>query len=171
MDADDHRRDGGRIMSEGEVVEQLVNFIEILLAGVSLIFSVVSAYVVALNYFIGSSNFMARLGSFAFVSLVLAMLVVVMMGAQATQVGLVARLHELDAAGHLSAAGRAVLANATPDPRLAAALGGRFSIDDVVRACAWTALAFVYLSLAYLTFLHRWTPDAIPVAIEERARP
>ena len=170
MDAGDNLQNGGEDMTEGEVVEQLVNFIEILLAGVSLIFSVVSAYVVALNYFIGSSNFMARLGSFAFVSLVLAMLLVVMMGAQATQTGLVARLHELDAAGQLSAAGRAVLANATPDPRLAAALGGRFSIDAVVRACSWLGLGFVYLALAYLTFLHRWTPDAIPISFEERPR-
>ena len=57
-------------MSEGEVVEQLVEFTNILLVGVSLIFSIVSAYVVALNYFIGSSNLMARLGSFAFITLV-----------------------------------------------------------------------------------------------------
>jgi hypothetical protein len=154
-------------MSEGEVVGELVEFTNILLAGVSLIFSIVSAYVVALNYFIGSSNFMARLGSFAFVTLILAMLMIVLMGAQATHAGLIQRLIELDAGGQLSAAGRAVLDNARPE--WSGAITGRgYSIDDVVRICIWSGLGFVYLALAYLTFLHRWTPDAIPVSIEPR---
>ncbi|MBX3428968.1 MAG: hypothetical protein KF779_05250 [Hyphomonadaceae bacterium] len=156
-------------MSEGEVVEQLVQFTNILLVGVSLIFSIVSAYVVALNYFIGTSNVAAKIGSFAFVSLVLGMLVVVMMGAQATQMGLIERLHELDGDGQLTAAGRAVLANAKPE-WAGALTGHRYSIDDIVRLCTWAGLVFVYVALAYLTFLHRWTPDAIPVSIEERKR-
>jgi hypothetical protein len=154
-------------MSEGEVVEQLVEFTNILLVGVSLIFSIVSAYVVALNYFIGSSNLAAKIGSFAFVSLVLGMLVVVMMGAQATQMGLIERLHEIDGQGELTAAGRAVLANAKPE-WAGAITGNHYSIDDVVRICMWLGLGFVYAALAYLTFMHRWTPDAIPVSIEER---
>jgi hypothetical protein len=154
-------------MSEGEVVEQLVEFTNILLVGVSLIFSIVSAYVVALNYFIGTSNGMAKTGSFVFVTLVLAMLVVVMLGAQTTQAGLIARLHELEAEGGLTAAGRAVLANATPE-WVGALTGNAYSIDDVVRTCIWFGLVFVYLALAYLTFLHRWTQDAIPVSIENR---
>jgi hypothetical protein len=154
-------------MSEGEVVEQLVEFTNILLVGVSLIFSIVSAYVVALNCFIGSSNLLARLGSFAFVTLILAMLMIVMAGAQMTHAGLIERLIELDAAGQLSAAGRAVLDNARPE--WTGAITGRgYSIDDVVRICIWSGLGFIYLALAYLTFLHRWTPDAIPVSIEPR---
>jgi hypothetical protein len=155
-------------MTEGEVVEQLVNFTNILLAGVSLIFSVVSAYVVALNYFIGSANFSARTAGFAFISLVLGLLVVVMMGAQSTQQGLIDRLRELEAGGEITAAGRAVLANATPDPALVAALGGVGSIDAIVRVCAWAVLIGVYIALFYMTFLHKWTPDAIPISIEER---
>jgi hypothetical protein len=155
-------------MTEGEVVEQLVQFTNIVLVGVSLIFSIVSAYVVALNYFIGTSNGMAKTGSFVFVTLVLAMLVVVMMGAQTTQAGLIARLHELEAQGDLTAAGRAVLANATPE-WVGAITGNAYSIDDVVRTFIWVGLAFVYFALAYLTFLHRWTQDAFPVSIESRS--
>ena len=151
-------------MSEGEVVGELVEFTNILLVGVSLIFSIVSAYVVALNYFIGSSNMMARIGSFAFITLILGMLMIVMSGAQATHAGLIERLSELEAGGQLTAAGRAVLHNARPEWA-----GGRgYSIDDVVRSCIWVGLGFVYLALAYLTFLHRWTPDAIAVSIEPR---
>jgi hypothetical protein len=154
-------------MSEGEVVAELVEFTNILMVGVSLIFSIVSAYVVALNYFIGSSNLLARFGSFVFITLTLGMLMVVMMGAQSTHAGLIARLQELAAEGQLSAAGRAVLANATPE-WAGALTGHRYSVDEIVRVCLWGGLGFTYLALAYLTFLHRWTPDAIPVSIEER---
>jgi len=149
-------------MSEGEVVEQLGQHTDTLIAGLSLIFSIVSAYIVALNYFIGSSNFAARLGSFAFVTLVLLMLAMLMMGVQSTHNGLVLRLEELRASGELTAAGAAVLANATPKP------GGGFSLDGVLNFCATIGLGFVYLALAYMTFLHRWTPDAIQVEIQDR---
>ena len=154
-------------MSEGEVVEQLIGFTDILLVSVSLIFSVVSAYIVALNYFIGSSNFLARLGSFLFITLILGMLVAAMLGASSTHAGLIARLHELEAAGELTAAGRAPLANSAAmfiDPFT----GAGHSIDSIIMLCTQVGLVFVYLALAYLTFLHRWTPDAIPVSITER---
>ncbi len=158
-------------MSEGEVVEQLVEFTNILMVAVSLIFSIVSAYIIALNYFIGSANFLARLGSFLFITLILGLLVATMMGAQTTHSGLIARLHELDSGGELSAAGRAVLENAAPGMR-GAITGNQYSIDDIIQLCVWAGLAFVYVALAYLTFLHRWTPDAIPVSIQQqRASP
>ena len=146
------------MMSEGEVVEQLVEFTNILMVAVSLIFSIVSAYIVALNYFIGSANFAARLGSFLFITLILALLVATMMGASATHAGLIARLQELGSENQLSAAGRAILANAE----------GGASVDGMIRTFVWLGLAFVYLALAYLTFLHRWTPDAIPVSIQQQ---
>jgi hypothetical protein len=155
------------MMTEGEVVEQLVQFTNILMVAVSLIFSIVSAYIVALNYFIGSANFAARLGSFLFITLILALLVATMMGASTTHAGLIARLQELAASGELSAAGRAILANAVP-----ADTSGGYSIDDIIRVFVWLGLVFVYFALAYLTFLHRWTPDAIPVSIQQqRASP
>jgi hypothetical protein len=158
-------------MTEGEVVEQLVEFTNILLVGVSLIFSIVSAYVVALNYFIGSANFLARLGSFLFVTLILGMLMVTLIGAESTHAGLIQRLIELEEQGQISAVGRAVLENAAPGMR-GAITGNQYSIDDIIRLCVWAGLAFVYVALAYLTFLHRWTPDAIPVSIQQqRASP
>ncbi|MEZ6024089.1 MAG: hypothetical protein R3C16_11905 [Hyphomonadaceae bacterium] len=132
-------------MSEGEAIEQLVQFTNILLVGVSLIFSIISAYVVALNYFIGSSNFTAKLGSFLFVSLVLAMMVVVMAGGQTTQMGLIDRLRELETAGELTAAGRAVLLNAEPE-WVGALTGHAYSLDDIVRTMVWANLGLVYVS-------------------------
>lgn len=148
-------------MSEAEVVEQLVNFTSVLLAGVSVLFTVVSAYVAALNYFIGAANLLARFAAFAFLTLILAMLTFVLLGAQWTQQGLIDRLRELQEEGGLTAAGRAVLANAAPE----ISFGGAFSIDDAVQAFSWAGLAVIYLSLFYLTFAHRWRPDVIPVSI------
>ncbi len=43
-------------MTEAEVIEQSVEYMGLLLLGVSLIFSVVSAYIVALNYFVGEAR-------------------------------------------------------------------------------------------------------------------
>ena len=51
-------------MSEGEVVEQLIEYTNVLLFGVSIIFTVVSAYIVALNYFVGEALLLARVGAF-----------------------------------------------------------------------------------------------------------
>ncbi|MBL8543942.1 MAG: hypothetical protein JNJ63_09020 [Hyphomonadaceae bacterium] len=156
-------------MTEGEVIEQLIEFTSILLLGVSLIFSIVSAYVVALNYFIGSANLAARIASFVFMTLVLGMLMATMAGASSTQAGLIARLHELDAAGQLTAAGRAALANATPEI-IGVVTHHAYSIDQIVLLCAWVGMGAVYLGLGYLTFLHRWRPDVINVSVQPKER-
>ena len=90
-------------MTEGEVVEQLIGYMSLLLLGVSIIFTVVSTYIIALNYFVGDAQFIARLGAFAFVSLILALLLVVMLGAESTHAALIARLAEFEASGEISA--------------------------------------------------------------------
>lgn len=143
-------------MSEGDVVEQMIGYMSLLLLGVSIIFTVVSTYIVALNYFVGEAHFMARLGAFAFVSLILVLLLVIMVGAENAHAGLVDRLREIDAAGQLSAAGRAALENAS---------GG---VDAIVRALAWLGMICVYAVLAYMTFVHRWKPDIVNVALQSK---
>ena len=146
-------------MTEGEVVEQLVEYMSIVIAGVALIFTVVSAYIVALNYFVGDAMVMARVGAFTFVGLILALLMVVMLGAEQTHAGLIARLRELEAEGALTAAGRGVLANA------------REGIDGVVRIMLWSGMTLLYAVLFYMTFLHRWKPDVINVALQSKKAP
>jgi len=146
-------------MSEGEVMEQLVEYTSILLLGVSVIFTIVSAYVVALNYFIGEANLLARLASFAFITVILGMLLMVMIGAQATHVGLIERLRELAVAHQLTAAGRAALHNAQ---------GGNLSVDGIIRTCVWVGLGLIYAGLVYLTFVHRWRPDVLNVALQPK---
>jgi hypothetical protein len=144
-------------MTEGEVVEQLVEYMNIVIAGVALIFTVVSAYIVALNYFVGDAMFMARVGAFTFVGLILALLMVVMLGAEQTHAGLIDRLREIEASGGITAAGRAVLSNS------------REGIDGLVRLILWLGMTLLYAVLAYMTFLHRWKPDVVNVAIQKKA--
>lgn len=143
-------------MSEGEVVEQVIGYMSLLLLGVSIIFTVVSAYIVALNYFVGEAMFTARLGAFAFVSLILALLLVVMVGAQTAHDGLIERLRELQADGQLTAAGRAALANA------------QNGVDAMVRALTWLGMIAVVGALAYMTFVHRWKPDVVNVQLQSK---
>lgn len=143
-------------MSEGEAVEQLIGYMGLLLLGVSLIFSVVSAYIVALNYLVGGAMLVARVGAFAFISLILILLLVVMLGAENLHAGLIERLRVLDGAGQLSEAGQAALGNADD------------GIDDAVRGLLWIGMVSVYGVLAYMTFIHRWKPDVVNVALQSR---
>jgi hypothetical protein len=145
-------------MSEGEVVEQLIEYTNILLFGVSIIFTVVSAYIVALNYFVGDAMLVARVGAFAFISLILGLLLMVMIGAEGNHSGLIERLRDLDGAGELTSAGRAALANATN------------GTDMIVRALLWLGMLSVYGVLGYMTFLHRWKPDVVNVALQTSKR-
>lgn len=150
-------------MNEAEVVAELNNFTEVLLAGISVFFTVISAYVAALNYFIGTANFAGRLCSFVFITIVLGMLSALMFGAQFTHQGLIDRLNEIREERGLSAAGRAVLANASAD----AMFGNALSMDDVIRTGVWSSAALIYIALAYLTFIHRWKTDVVPVQIQD----
>lgn len=143
-------------MTEGEVMEQAIGYMSLLLLGVSIIFTVVSTYIVALNYFVGEAQFIARLGAFAFVSLILSLLLVVMIGAQTAHDGLIERLRELDATGALTAAGRAALSNDSS------------GVDDAVRTLLWLGMVAVFAALAYMTFVHRWKPDIVNVNIQSK---
>ena len=143
-------------MTEGEVMEQIVGYMSLLLLGVSIIFTVVSTYIVALNYFVGEAQFVARLGAFAFVSLILALLLVVMVGAQTAHDGLIDRLRELETNGALTAAGRAALRNAAS------------GVDDAVRVLTWLGMTAVFAALAYMTFIHRWKPDVVNVQLQSK---
>lgn len=146
-------------MSEGEVVEQLIGYMSLVLVGVSIIFTVVSAYIVALNYFVGDAMFLARLGAFTFVTLILGLLLVVMIGAEQAHAGLIARLLEIEAEGRLTAAGRAALGNA------------RGGIDGIVRGMLWAGMLSLFSCLFYMTFIHRWKPDVVNVSIQSRKVP
>jgi hypothetical protein len=154
------------MMSEADVVDKLVEFTQVTLAGVSVYFTIVSAYVAALNYFIGSAAMVARLLAFLFFCVVLGMLVAVMAGAQVTHAALIARLRELNATGELSAVGKALLTN-TEGTAIAYA-GYAFSIDALIQGIVYAVLGITFVALFFMTFFHRWQQETVPVALVNR---
>lgn len=136
------------------MIERLAGFTDTVLAGITVFFTVVSAYVAALNYFISRTSIIGRVTSFLFVTFILLLLIAVMHGAQAVQSGLVAGLRELAARGELTAAGRAALANA--DAEVMILSGQVYSVDALVRAGLWGGMGLTYLGLFFLTFVFRW---------------
>lgn len=146
-------------MTEAEVVEQLIDYTDTLLVAVSLLFTIVSAYVAALNYFVRRANVWGRVGAFAFFAFIFGVLCSVLWGAQQTHTALIGRLQELDASGGLSSVGQSILANAertAPGLETAERYGLLISIDRIVMSGMWGGLILTVLALFVLTFIVRW---------------
>lgn len=140
-------------MTEAEIVQQLAAFTDTILSGITVFFSVISAYVAALNYFISRTSLIGRLSAFLFMTFVLVLLAAVMLGAQAMHAGLIEALRAIGA-GQLSPAGVAALQNDGPNMLYLAGL--QVSVDQVVRVGLWGGLALTYFGLFLLTFVFRW---------------
>ena len=142
-------------MTEAEVVDRLVEFLNVLLAGISMFFTIVSAYIAAMHNFLRKERFIGRIAAFAFLLFIMGLLVVVLNGAMTLHGGLIARLRELDAAGDLSAAGRAALGNATD------ASGRGFSLDGIVNLSLLFGVVITILGLFTVTFLSPLEDDDV----------
>jgi hypothetical protein len=140
-------------MSEGEVVEQLVEFINILLVGTGVFFTILSVYVASLHYVLHNERFVTRLMAFFFLSVTLTMMGAVLLGAQSQHAGLVARLMELQALDQLTAAGKAAVFNSQNGWVLGMM---QISIDQAVIYLIWACGILTYVGLYYLTFIYRW---------------
>lgn len=143
-------------MTEAEILDLLAGFVDTVLLGLSVFFTVVSAYVAGLNYFVRRSPLLGRICAFAFLTFILALLLAVMQGAQTLHNGLMAGLRQLGP-DQLTAAGRAALANA--DAELMPIAGQLLSLDALVRYGLWGGMALTYAGLFFLTFVFRWGDD------------
>jgi hypothetical protein len=135
-------------MSEGEIIEQLVEYQSILLLGVSVFITIVSAYMVSLYTFLAQAPFLARFFAFAFLTITFAFLVIFFIGSAQFQTGLVQALVEKQQASAtaLTAAGRMAIRNA------------QSGIDDYIRYGIFTAGAAFYVALSLLTLWTGWRP-------------
>lgn len=132
-------------MTEADVIPLLVEFMHVLLAGISIYFTIVSAYVVGLYAFLARAHVLLKAVAFLFFTLVFFFLMQFNYGAGLFQRGLVDTLAELQASGvELSAAGQTALDSA------------RDGLNQKVRMVMWLGSAATYLSLFYLTFFHSW---------------
>ena len=132
-------------MTEADVIEQMVEYQNILLLGVSVFFTVISAYVVAVWAFLRHAGFGLRAFSFFFLTLITAFLVRVAYGSQQIHDGFIATLVEIDAAVGLSPTGDAALNNAVS------------GLDEVIQPSMFFAVIIVYIALFFLTFFARST--------------
>jgi hypothetical protein len=133
-------------MTEAEVVDRLVEYLNVLIAGISVFFTIVSAYIAAMHYFLRKERFIGRVAAFGFFMFIMALIVVVMNGAMQLHGGLIARLRELDASGGLTAAGKAALGNAD--------MGNRgYSLDGLVNMALFAGVVLTIFGIFTLTFL------------------
>ncbi len=139
---------GGWGMTEADIDGQIIQMMDLTLQGMGVMFTIVSAYVVALYYFLYRSPVIMKISAFAFFSLIAALFVFFMLGAFDHGAAINRALAELAQRGQLSPIGQAALARGT--------LGTR-SIDQELRLSIEAAFGLVYISLFYLTFFHRWT--------------
>ena len=133
-------------MTEAEAIEQLVEFQNVLLTGVTVYFTIISAYIVGLYAFLDEAGFLLKFFAFVFLTVSLVFLGALFFGAANFQAGLVDVLRDIDAnqATALSPAGRAALANADS------------GIDNHIRNAFLGASGGFYLALAVLTFWNGW---------------
>ena len=132
-------------MTEADVIEQMVEYQNILLLGVSVFFTVISAYVVAIWAFLRHAGFALRAFSFFFLTLIIAFLGRVAYGSQLIHDGFIDTLIEIEATTGLSPTGQAALTNA---------LSG---LDGLIQQSMFFALIIVYIALFFLTFFARST--------------
>jgi hypothetical protein len=144
-------------MSEGDVLELLVEHTNLLLVGVGVFFTILSVYLAGLNFVLSNETLFTRSLAFLFVTIALAMLMAVMVGGQLQHAGLIERLVELERSGELTGAGRRFLENSRA--QITYPGGVRLSIDDTVLYLAWGSAALCYAALLYLTFAYRWRPE------------
>lgn len=137
-------------MSEGELIELTFEATDAVLQIVALYFSIVSAYIAALYYFIHRAPMLLRLIAFAFVSAALLFLGITSIGVERATSGVVAALHALPER------------TAAP-PSTAIYYGFDSLLIDTVDygvIAGWAMAGAIYLGLAYLTFVYRWERES-----------
>lgn len=137
-------------MSEADITEQMVMMMDLTIAGISVFFSIVSAYIVALFYFLHKAPMGFRLIAFLFFSLTLLLLGIFAANCFGHAASLQAALVELGARSELSAVGRAAIRRGPAD---------RAFLDELIRSLSWGGMALVFVTLGYFTFWHRWRDD------------
>ncbi len=133
-------------MSEAEVVAAFATLGQAFLAGLQASFAIVSAYIVALYFFLSRAPLMLRILAFAFFSSTLAVLAVYMAGAMAYGDGIAISLAEIQSRTDLTTLGKVVLW-----------LINHPQAYGLLYASLGIGLA-AYLALFYLTFIYRWPP-------------
>lgn len=136
-------------MTEADITSQLVQMMDMTINGTGLFVSMVSAYIVAIFFFLHRAPIIMKLVAFIFFSLAVAFLMLFMQGTFDHAHALQAALVELSHKTELSPVGKAAMARGV----------GAEGIDQTIQQVMFGALGLVYFTLIYLTFMHRWKND------------
>jgi hypothetical protein len=134
-------------MSEADITSQMTAMMDLTLNGISVFFTIVSAYTVALFYFLGRAPIGLRITAFAFFSLTMLFLSIFAFNSFNHASALREALVELGRATDLSAVGRKAIGEG---------VYGRGELDKLIRGMMWLGMGLVYLALCHFTFIHRW---------------
>jgi hypothetical protein len=134
-------------MSEADITEQMTAMMDLTLSGISVFFTIVSAYTVALFYFLGRAPIGLKVTAFGFFSLTILFLAIFAYNSFNHAAALREALVELGSTTDLSAVG---------EKAIGAGVYGRGELDKLIRGMMWLGMGLVYLALFFFTFFHRW---------------
>jgi hypothetical protein len=136
-------------MSEAEVMQTMFSSIQVVVSLFSTFFAVVSAYIAGLYFFLNRAPFALRLLAFFLLSVGLLFLAGAAMIQQRLQAALLATWAKLPSP---TVPADTVLRNPLP-----VSLPPGWSLYEVGVNLGWLVGLSVYLALAYMTFVYRWS--------------
>lgn len=137
-------------MSESEILQALYSSIAAVMTLFSMFFTMTSAYIAGLYFFLYRAPFALRLLAFGLLSIGLVFLGGSAATLQKMQEGLFLAWARLPAPIISITELRNPIALPLPIPGL--------SMQEIGVAIGWITACSVYLALAYLTFIYRWAP-------------
>jgi hypothetical protein len=134
-------------MSEAEIVQAFLGSSQMVIGLFSMFFTMVSAYIAGLYFFLNRAPLALRVLAFALLSIGLVFLGAAAAIQQLLQNGLAAAWVKLPSP---------IFSIAALNDPLAVPLPGGWSLYDVGTLVGWIAAASVYVALGYMTFVYRW---------------
>ena len=131
-------------MSEADLTEQLLTISELVLLMASVSFTMISAYIVGLYWFIRQSSVLMKVIAFSIFTLTLLPLVIIGFGLYRHNEGVSRALVDLNQTEALSPLGAMAIEEI--------ALG----VGDSVAAGLVIVGLLIYLGMFYITFFHKW---------------
>jgi hypothetical protein len=134
-------------MSEAEIVQAYLVSGQMVIGLFSMFFTMVSAYIAGLYFFLKRAPLALRVLAFALLSIGLVFLGAAAAIQQLLQNGLAAAWVKLPSP---------IFSIAALNNALAVPLPGGWSLYDIGTLLGWIATASVYVALGYMTFVYRW---------------
>ena len=132
------------MITEAEVTYQITIMMDMFFTGISILFTVISAYIVGLYWFIRHTRIYLKLVAFGFLTFTLGLITINGVGAFRHMLSLNRALADIQEQQELSVIGQMAIEPVAGD------------IYDITAMGVGILAFLIYLGLFYLTFLHRW---------------